>query len=229
MDEGALRSLVIVGGGMAGWTAASMIARKFRPGPLRITVIESEDGGRADLLADLPANLLDGSATPLMRKFNAALGIEENRFLAQSSGTFRLGTEFRDWREAGNVHFHGYGDYGEAIDGIAPHHFWLRLRAGGDTAPIDDWSLAYAAASRGRFAVPAGTVPAFAMATISMPRSMSVSCAPMQNAAGWNGSTDGSSTLRWRAPKATLPPSRWPTAVWSTANSSSIAPASRGC
>ncbi|QDK32167.1 tryptophan halogenase [Sphingomonas sp. IC081] len=152
MDEGALRSLVIVGGGMAGWTAASMIARKFRPGPLRITVIESEDDGRADL----PANLLDGSATPLMRKFNAALGIEENRFLAQSSGTFRLGTEFRDWREAGNVHFHGYGDYGEAIDGIAPHHFWLRLRAGGDTAPIDDWSLAYAAASRGRFAVPAG-------------------------------------------------------------------------
>lgn len=145
MDEGALRSLVIVGGGTAGWMAASLLARTFRPGPLRITVIEGEETGGLGAFGSGEA------ATPLMRKFNAALGIDETRFVAQTSGTFRLGTEFRDWCAAGNVHFHGFGDYGEAIEGIAPHHFWLRLNASGNVPPIDDWSLPYAAASRGRF------------------------------------------------------------------------------
>ena len=150
MDEGALRSLVIVGGGTAGWMAASLLARTFRPGPLRITVIEGEEAGASGAFG--PDTFGTGeAATPLLRKFNAALGIDESRFVAQTSGTFRLGTEFRDWCAAGNVHFHGFGDYGEPIEGIAPHHFWLRLNAAGNVPPIDDWSLPYAAASRGRF------------------------------------------------------------------------------
>ncbi|WP_179562921.1 tryptophan halogenase family protein [Sphingomonas sp. R3G8C] len=142
MNEAAIRSITILGGGTAGWMAAAMLAKKLDPRTVHITLVESEEIGTVGV----------GEATvPLFCHFNATLGVDEHAFMQATQASYKLGIEFCDWGVAGNTHFHGFGDYGEPIDGIAPHQHWLRLHRAGDTAPIDDYSAPYALARRGKF------------------------------------------------------------------------------
>lgn len=138
----AIKSVVILGGGTAGWMTAISLARFFMPG-LSVTLIESDDIGTVGV---------GEASVPVMAQFNAMMGIEEHAFLAATQGTYKLGIEFRDWAGPGSSYFHGFGDYGAPIDGIAAHHYWLKLRASGDTTPIAQWSFSAAASARGRFA-----------------------------------------------------------------------------
>ena len=141
-----LQRIVILGGGTAGWITAAVLARFLRTRRTAIELVESEDIGIVGV----------GEATvPVIRALNGLLGIEESDFLAQTQGTFKLGVEFRDWACVGNVHFHFFGDFGDVIDGIAPHHHWLKLRQLGDPTPIGAYSFPYTAGKLGRFAPPA--------------------------------------------------------------------------
>ena len=145
MGDRAIRSIVVVGGGTAGWISASVLARFLDPRRVSITLVESEEIGTIGV----------GEATvPVIQQLNAVLGVDERDFLKKTNGTYKLGIEFRDWGQPGNVHFHGFGDYGDTIEGVAPHHHWLKLRQAGDDTPIDDYSLPYAIGRRGRFAPP---------------------------------------------------------------------------
>ena len=120
MTDNRIRKIVIVGGGTAGWIAAAGTARFFEKRPLQIELIES----------DQIATVGVGEATiPPIRQFNAVLGIDEIEFIKATQATFKLGIEFRDWGQVGARYFHGFGDYGPAIDGVSPHHHWRRLRA----------------------------------------------------------------------------------------------------
>jgi tryptophan halogenase len=138
-----MRSVVILGGGAAGWMAAAMLARQFAPIGISVTVVESEEIGIIGV---------GEASVPILRQFNAMLGIDEHEFLRQTRGSYKLGIEFRDWGQVGNVHFHGFGDYGKAIDGVLPHQYWLRLRQEGDPEPLEDYSYPYAMARRKKFA-----------------------------------------------------------------------------
>lgn len=146
MHDPRIRSILIVGGGTAGWISAAVLARFLNPQHTRITLVESDEIGIVGV----------GEATvPLIRNLNGLLGIDEHDIVAATNGTFKLGIEFRDWGHVGNRFFHGFGDYGDSIQGVAPHHHWLRLRAAGDDTPLGAYSLPWALASRGRFAPPA--------------------------------------------------------------------------
>lgn len=145
MNRPHIQKIIIVGGGTAGWMTASALACYLKKQPVEVVLIESDDIGTVGV----------GEATvPVIQSFNALLGIDEWEFVKQTSGSFKLGIEFRNWGSPGSRFFHGFGDFGESIDGIAPHHHWLKLRTQGDSAELMDYSFPTQAALRNKFAPP---------------------------------------------------------------------------
>ena len=143
MTQNLIREILIVGGGTAGWMTAASLARLLPKGQARVRLVESEEIGIIGV----------GEATvPLAQIFNGMLGIDEREFVCATQGSFKLGIEFVDWCEIGNRHFHGFGDYGEFIDGIAPHHYWMKLRELGDPSSLADYSAPTVLAKKNRFA-----------------------------------------------------------------------------
>jgi tryptophan halogenase len=149
MSDKAIRKIVIVGGGTAGWMAAAPLA-KMLGRQCEIQLIESEEIGTVGV----------GEATlPTIRFYNHALELDGIDFIRKTQATFKLGIEFRDWGALGAKFFHGFGDYGPRIENRSPHHHWLRLRALGDMTPIDACSVAARAAALNRFTPPVGDQP----------------------------------------------------------------------
>ena len=147
MNDHAIRDLVIVGGGTAGWMMAAAASRVLSDGHRRITLVESEAIGTIGV----------GEATiPPIRSFNELLGIDEAEFLAATKGSFKLGIEFVDWRERGQRYFHPFGTIGRDFDGIAFHQLWLWLRHAEGVGPFEDYSMCSVAARHDRFAQPNG-------------------------------------------------------------------------
>jgi len=139
-----VRSVLIVGGGSAGWMAAAALSRLIPTG-LSVTLVESEAIGTVGV----------GEATiPPIRAFNAGLGIDEAAFVAATGGSFKLGIEFVGWGAAGERYLHPFGVYGFDQGGVRFHQQWLRLRGTGARDDIAAYSLVAAAARAGRFAPP---------------------------------------------------------------------------
>jgi tryptophan halogenase len=137
--------VVIVGGGTAGWMTAAGLKRYFEPGFADVELVESEAIGTVGV----------GEATiPTICLFNARLGLNEADFMRKTMATFKVGIEFRDWGHKGNRFFHGFGDYGAAIDAIVPYQYWLKLRALGADMDLADLSVPSVMAQLGRFAQP---------------------------------------------------------------------------
>ena len=143
-NDKAIRSVVIVGGGTAGWMTAAALANSLKA-HCRITLIESEQIGTVGV----------GEATiPPIRTFNETLGIAENDFVKATQGSFKLGIQFVDWGRQGHAYFHPFGTYGRNFDMVPVHQYWLAAQAAGDAPDLDDMCMAWAAAKRGRFAHP---------------------------------------------------------------------------
>ncbi|WP_343520295.1 tryptophan halogenase family protein [Sphingomonas sp.] len=136
------RSIVIAGGGTAGWMAAAALARFCGPS-WRITLVESEEIGTVGV----------GEATiPMIRLFNQALGIDEAEFLRETHGTWKLGIEFDGWGAPGERYMHAFGVVGRGLGLLPFHPYWLRARAAGRAGPLGDYVLNAVAAKADRFA-----------------------------------------------------------------------------
>jgi tryptophan 7-halogenase len=142
-----VRSVVIVGGGVAAWIAAAALARALPRQRVTVRVIEPPDLCAHEALLEAGESCL-----PSLRALHRILGIDERDFMRNTDATFKLGTELRDWARPGAVHFHGFGETGAALEGVAFHQHWLRLNEAGQ---LSDYSLAAATASLSRFAHPA--------------------------------------------------------------------------
>jgi len=146
-----IRKIVIVGGGTAGWMSAAPLALKLGKA-CEIVLVESPEIGTVGV----------GEATlPTIRYFNHALGLDDADFVGKTQATFKLGIEFKDWGHLGNRFFHGFGDFGPAIENRSPVTYWLRLaREFKDMPSYEEWSTATAMARNNRFMEPYGDQPA---------------------------------------------------------------------
>jgi len=139
-----IRRVVVLGGGSAGWMAAAALVNALRGG-CRVEVVESDEIGIVGV----------GEATiPPIRLFNQSLGLDEAEFVSRTQGAFKLGIEFVGWGREEHRYFHPFGPYGAEFDAVPLHQYWLKERMAGRAAPLDDYSMAWALASRGRFAPP---------------------------------------------------------------------------
>jgi len=134
--------IVVVGGGTAGWMAALAFATGLRG--RSVELVESEEIGIVGV----------GEATfPSIREYHRLVGIDEAVFLRATNGTFKLGIEFRDWRERGEGYFHTFGDFGALV---GPYALWGHHRRLDDAGlgPLGAQCVPSVMAMQGRFAVP---------------------------------------------------------------------------
>ena len=123
----AIKTIVIVGGGTAGWMSAAAFAKFAQSKEARVILVESEAIGTVGV----------GEATiPPFVQFNEMLGISEAEMLSFVGGTFKLGIQFVNWGKQNDSYFHPFGDYGYQIDGVAFHHIWMKYRKSGDPRPL---------------------------------------------------------------------------------------------
>lgn len=143
--HGAIKQIVIVGGGSAGWMTAAALSRMLPSNTIQISLVESEEIGTVGV----------GEATiPDIINFNTMLGIPEAEFLKATNGTFKLGIKFVNWGRQGEEYFHPFGPHGVDMNGIDFHQFWLRYKRDNPSSTIEDFSLSATAAKSGKFAMP---------------------------------------------------------------------------
>jgi tryptophan 7-halogenase len=140
-----IRRVAIVGGGTAGWMAASMLARALSGNGCAITVIESPDIGTVGV----------GEATiPPFIDLLRFLDINESDFVRQTQATYKLGIKFRDWRSIGHSYWHPFGTFGTTIDRRPFYHYWQRAEAEGHAPRLNDYSLCAALGDENKFRFP---------------------------------------------------------------------------
>ncbi len=145
MSGQAITKIVIVGGGTAGWMAASAFSALLDTRTVEIVLVESDEIGIVGV----------GEATiPPITAFNNMLDIDEDEFLAATKATFKLGIEFVDWGRIGEKYFHPFGPHGQDFRGVHFHQLYLREARRRALPDIAQWSMSAAAARLNRFARP---------------------------------------------------------------------------
>jgi tryptophan 7-halogenase len=138
-------SIAIVGGGTAGWMAASILARALPGTGLRLTVIESPEIGIVGV----------GEATiPPIIDVLRFLSIDEADFIRHTEATYKLGIKFSDWKQLGQAYWHPFGTFGAPINRRPFFHCWHKARAAGLAPRFNDFSLCAALGDAGKFRFP---------------------------------------------------------------------------
>ena len=137
-----IRRIVIVGGGTAGWVAASILARAL-PGPSStITLIES---------ADIPTVGVGEATIPPFVDLLGFLSIDQADFIRHTQATYKLGIRFDGWLREGSSYWHPFGTFGQAVNRRPFLHAWHRAQADGLAPQLDQFSACVRLATAGKF------------------------------------------------------------------------------
>lgn len=144
MEDRRLRTIAVVGGGVAGSMAAAALSRLLKRSYCEVVLVARPEASAFPSEATIPA----------LQRFHNLLGIDEDDFIRSTDATFSLGVEFRDWSRIGDRYFHTFCAFGGVIASVPFQHYWRKFRELGDACDIGDYSIATAAAKLGRFARP---------------------------------------------------------------------------
>lgn len=141
MSVAKVKNIVVVGGGTAGWTAATAIARLVGAN-LNVVLVESDAIGTVGV----------GEATiPPFRTMHRLLKIDEADFLSKVQGTIKLGIEFENWRTVGHDYIHSFGFTGQGCWAAGFQHFWLKAKSLGFAEDYGRYAPELMAAKAGKF------------------------------------------------------------------------------
>src|SRR5689334_3486404 len=140
-----VRTVVIVGGGTAGWMTAASLAHHLGRLGVSITLVESSAVGTIGV----------GEATvPAIRRYFQSLGLNAFEVMKATNGTIKLAIEFDGWRGEGHSFMHPFGRFGLETGPIAFHDLWNRLRRHGDAGTLDEYAMGTQLARAGRMMLP---------------------------------------------------------------------------
>jgi tryptophan halogenase len=112
-----VRSVVIVGGGTAGWMTAASLAHRLQRLGVTIKLVESSSIGTIGV----------GEATvPAIRRYFQSLGLDAFEVMKATNGTIKLAIEFDGWKHEGQSFMHPFGRFGLEAGPVAFHHLWNR-------------------------------------------------------------------------------------------------------
>ena len=149
MNQKKISTIVIVGGGTAGWMAAASLARILQ-NKYTIRLIES----------DAISTVGVGESTiPMISRFNAVLGIDEDDFVRETKATFKLGIEFVDWGHIGERYMHGFGKIGQDLWTVDFYQYWLKMFQAGQAPDLENYSINRMAAKAHKFMRPPAGMP----------------------------------------------------------------------
>ena len=141
MQNEPIKDIVIVGGGTAGWMTAAALSTVLN-GRYNIRLVESDEIGIVGV----------GEATiPMIQRFNRVVGIDENEFMRETMGSFKLGIEFVNWGKLGDRYMHGFGRLGQDLATVPFDQYWHKMRRLGKAAPLGEYSITRMAANANRF------------------------------------------------------------------------------
>lgn len=113
------RSVVILGGGTAGWMTANLLQKQWGESGTAITLVESSEIGIV--------GVGEGS-TPQLKAFFDGLGIAESEWMPRCHATYKAGIEFAGWsdRPGFERYFHPFPTQ---VDGFTEPAFFYSTRA----------------------------------------------------------------------------------------------------
>lgn len=139
-------SVIIAGGGTAGWLTAYTLINRLGS-VLDITLIESDQIGTVGV----------GEATiPTMCNFHRLVGIDEQEFMRATQATFKLGIQFDNWGQIDESYIHSFGELGKRSWMVEFHEFWMEAVNQGFGGSLDDYCLELKAARAKKFAKKVG-------------------------------------------------------------------------
>src|SRR5690606_24714062 len=142
MQKRSLNSICIVGGGTAGWMAASLLSSALQGSNIKITLIESPD---------IAVIGVGESTVPSMMDFLRACNINLKDFISATSASFKLGIRFDDWSKSGEQFFHPFGRVGKDVNGFDFYQSWLKTLADGHASRWVDYAPCAIMAENQRF------------------------------------------------------------------------------
>ena len=139
-----IKTVVIVGGGTSGWMTAAALAKVLQ-GKYELRVVESDEIGIVGV----------GEATiPPLKLFNKILELDEDEFIRETQGTFKLGIEFVNWGRQGHRYIHGFGQFGQEMWTTDFHQYWLKMFQAGKAPDLEQYSINRRACRANKFMRP---------------------------------------------------------------------------
>ena len=139
-----IKSVVIIGGGTSGWMTAAALSTVLK-GQYSIRLVESDEIGIIGV----------GEATiPMIQRFNKVVGIDENEFLRETQGTFKLGIEFVNWGKLGDRYMHGFGRIGQDLWTVPFEQYWRKMHTLGKAQELEAYCITRMASKANKFMQP---------------------------------------------------------------------------
>lgn len=146
-------SILIVGGGTAGWMAAMHLQHEWADKGIKISLIESSEIGTVGV---------GEGTTPLLREFYARLDIPESEWMPECNATYKCGISFPDWSTVPGYESYFHPFFSD-LDKSFVQYFWdnCNLRRSGHDIPAhpDDYFVTTALSRQCRSPKPMHPMP----------------------------------------------------------------------
>jgi 2-polyprenyl-6-methoxyphenol hydroxylase-like FAD-dependent oxidoreductase len=113
------KSVIILGGGTAGWMTANLLNHRWADRGTHISLIESKDIGII--------GVGEGS-TPQLKAFFDKIGVEESEWMPRCNATYKAGIEFHGWSDRPG-HEHYFHPFPTDVDRFTQPRFFYATRA----------------------------------------------------------------------------------------------------